>query len=111
MRRPGSAVTPAVSSRNRRRNGFAAEQPDELAPLHGRPSSGLGPHITTPLCKNVAVHHSKNCALMSQMGALMSQMGALMSQMGQSHQMRSTPTFGPGPQYSEACPASLGTSA
>jgi hypothetical protein len=29
---------------------------------------GLGPHITTPLCKNVAVHHSKNCALMSQMG-------------------------------------------
>src|SRR5262249_50249948 len=27
-----------------------------------------GPHISTPLRKNVAVHHSKNCALMSQMG-------------------------------------------
>src|SRR5262249_4751192 len=27
--------------------------------------AGLGPHLTTPLCKNVAVHHSKNCALMS----------------------------------------------
>jgi hypothetical protein len=26
------------------------------------PSSGLGPHVSTPLCKNVAVHHSKNCA-------------------------------------------------
>jgi hypothetical protein len=46
----------------------AAEQRDELAPPHGRPSSGLGPHITTPLRKNAAVHHSKNCALMSQMG-------------------------------------------
>jgi hypothetical protein len=34
----------------------------------GGPSSGLGPHITTPLWKNAAVHHSKNCALMSQMG-------------------------------------------
>jgi len=33
------------------------------------PSSGLGPHITTPLRKNAAVHHSKNCALMSQMGS------------------------------------------
>jgi hypothetical protein len=43
----------------------AAEQRDELAPPHGRPSSGLGLHISTPLCKNVAVHHSKNCALMS----------------------------------------------
>ena len=31
-------------------------------------SSGLGPHSTTPLRKNAAVHHSKNCALMSQMG-------------------------------------------
>jgi hypothetical protein len=41
----------------------AAEQRDELASPHGR----LGPHISTPLCKNVAVHHSKNCALMSQM--------------------------------------------
>src|SRR5262249_3042868 len=36
--------------------------------LMGAPSSGLGPHITTPLRKNAAVHHSKNCALMSQMG-------------------------------------------
>jgi hypothetical protein len=34
----------------------------------GAPSSGLGPDITTPLRKNAAVHHSKNCALMSQMG-------------------------------------------
>jgi hypothetical protein len=31
-------------------------------------SSGSGLHITTPLRKNAAVHHSKNCALMSQMG-------------------------------------------
>ena len=37
--------------------------------LMGRaPSSDLRPHITTPLRKNAAVHHSKNCALMSQMG-------------------------------------------
>jgi hypothetical protein len=28
----------------------------------------LGPDVTTHLCKNAAVHHSKNCALMSQMG-------------------------------------------
>jgi len=34
----------------------------------GASSSGLGPDITTPLRKNAAVHHSKNCALMSQMG-------------------------------------------
>src|SRR5262245_43026688 len=45
-----------------------AEQRDELASPHGRPSSGLGPHISTPLFKNVAVHHNKNCALMWQMG-------------------------------------------
>jgi hypothetical protein len=32
------------------------------------PSSGLGRDITTPLRKNAAVHHSKNCAMMSQMG-------------------------------------------
>src|SRR5262249_61452876 len=37
-----------------------------------RPSSGLGPHNTTPLRKRAAVHHSKNCALMSQMGQLRS---------------------------------------
>jgi hypothetical protein len=30
------------------------------------PSSGLGQDITTPLRKNAAVHHSKNCAMMSQ---------------------------------------------
>ena len=46
----------------------AAEQRYERASPHGRPSSGSGPHITTPLRKNAAVHHSKNCALMSQMG-------------------------------------------
>jgi hypothetical protein len=34
----------------------------------GAPSSGLGPDITTPLRKKAAVHHSKNCAMMSQMG-------------------------------------------
>jgi hypothetical protein len=45
-----------------------AEQRDELATPHGGPFSGLGPHVTTPLRKNAAVHHSKNCALMSQMG-------------------------------------------
>jgi hypothetical protein len=32
------------------------------------PSLGLGPDITMPLRKNAVVHHSKNCALMSQMG-------------------------------------------
>jgi hypothetical protein len=35
----------------------------------GAPSSGLGRDITTPLRKNAAVHHSKNCAMMSQMGS------------------------------------------
>ena len=34
----------------------------------GAPSSGLGRDITTPLRKNAAVHHSKNCAMMSQLG-------------------------------------------
>src|SRR5262249_14116497 len=29
------------------------------------PSSGLGPYITTLFGQNAAVHHSKNCALMS----------------------------------------------
>src|SRR5262245_320284 len=46
----------------------AAEERDELASPHAQPTSGLGPYITTPLRKNAAVHHSKNCALMSQMG-------------------------------------------
>jgi hypothetical protein len=32
------------------------------------PFSGLGPHITTPLREDAAVHHSKNCVMMSQMG-------------------------------------------
>src|SRR5262245_2072795 len=45
----------------------AAEQRDEVASPHGHPSLGLGLDITTPLRKNAAVHHSKNCALMSQM--------------------------------------------
>jgi hypothetical protein len=36
--------------------------------LMGAPPQALRPHITTPLRKNAAVHHSKNCALMSQMG-------------------------------------------
>ena len=44
-----------------------AEQRDEITSPHGAPSSGLGPDIITPLRKNVAVHHCKNCALMSQM--------------------------------------------
>jgi hypothetical protein len=45
-----------------------AEKRYERPSPHGaRPSSGLGPHITTPLLKNAAVHHSKNCALMSQL--------------------------------------------
>src|SRR5438105_12575037 len=30
----------------------------DALPIYGRPSSGLGPHISMPLCKNVAVHHS-----------------------------------------------------
>jgi hypothetical protein len=50
--------------------GFAAAPPSSdinARRLMGRPS-GSGLHITTPLRKNAAVHHSKNCALMSQMG-------------------------------------------
>jgi hypothetical protein len=34
----------------------------------GAPSSDLGLQITIPLRKNAAVHHNKNCALMSQSG-------------------------------------------
>jgi hypothetical protein len=34
----------------------------------GRPLLGLSAHITTPIRQNGAVHHSKNCALMSQIG-------------------------------------------
>ena len=37
----------------------AAGQRDELAALHGRRSSRLGPHNTTPLLKKAAVHRSK----------------------------------------------------
>ena len=36
------------------------------------PSSGLGPDITTPLRKDAAVHHSKNCVMMSQTGPIAS---------------------------------------
>src|SRR5262245_24408984 len=54
----------ACCERPRRR---AADERDEVASPHGRASSGLGSHFTTPLRKNAAVHHSKNCALMSQM--------------------------------------------
>src|SRR5262245_1615948 len=46
----------------------AAEQRDEGAPPHGHPSSGLARTFTTPSRNNAAVHHSKSCALMSQMG-------------------------------------------
>jgi hypothetical protein len=57
------------AGRERPRGRCTAEQRYERASPHGAlPSSGLGPHITTPLRKNAAVHHSKNCALMSQMG-------------------------------------------
>jgi hypothetical protein len=38
--------------------------------LMGAHHLSLGPHITTPLRKNAAVHHSKDCALMSQMGQI-----------------------------------------
>jgi len=36
--------------------------------LLASPSSGLGPHISTPLRNNAAVHHNKNRAMMSQIG-------------------------------------------
>jgi len=36
--------------------------------LMGAPTQALGPHVTTPLRKKAAVYHSKNCAMMSQMG-------------------------------------------
>jgi hypothetical protein len=64
---PSDAVG-LLPSRRERPRGRTAEQRYEPASPHGRPSSGLGPHITTPLRKNAAVHHSKNCALMSQTG-------------------------------------------
>src|SRR5262249_43537077 len=53
--------------RERPRRRCTAEQCDEIASPHGRPSS-FGPHITTPVRTNAAVHHSKDSALMSQMG-------------------------------------------
>jgi hypothetical protein len=62
-----------LRARHERQHGRTAEQRYERPSPHGaRPSSGLGPHITTPLRKRAAVHHSKNCALMSQMGQLRS---------------------------------------
>jgi len=51
----GDATAPQSSVMNSRR-------------FMGAPSSGLGSDITTPLRKNAVVHHSKNCALMSQLG-------------------------------------------
>jgi hypothetical protein len=54
--------------RERPRRRRAADKRDEFASPHGRPSSDLGRHITMPLRKNAGVHHSKNCALLSQMG-------------------------------------------
>src|SRR4029077_11737314 len=54
----------AGRDRPRRR---CADKRDEVAPFHGRPSSGLAPHVTIPLRNKAAVHHSKNCALMSHM--------------------------------------------
>jgi len=52
-------------------NGHDAAPPSSVMKSRRRmsaPSSGLGPYITTPFRQNAAVHHSKNCALMSQMG-------------------------------------------
>jgi hypothetical protein len=53
-------------------NGHAAAPPPSSVMnsrrFMGRPSSGLAPHLTTPLRDKAAVHYSKNCALMSQMG-------------------------------------------
>src|SRR5262245_10584336 len=63
---PGSG-TQSPASPPAARGCRAAQNRHELASPHGRPFSGLGPHTSTPLLKNVAVHHSKNCALMSQM--------------------------------------------
>src|SRR5262245_17491265 len=40
----------------------------ELAPPHGHPSSGLGPHITRRYGRTPLRTYSKNCALMSQVG-------------------------------------------
>jgi hypothetical protein len=60
-----------VRASSRRSRGRAATSRASRANhliLPASPISGLGPHISTPLCKNVAVHHSKNCALMSLMG-------------------------------------------
>src|SRR5215472_19032419 len=62
-----------VRASSRRSRGRAATSRASRANhliLPASPTSDLGPHISTPLCKNVAVHHSKNCALMSQMGQI-----------------------------------------
>jgi hypothetical protein len=40
----------------------------ERASPHGGPSSGLAAARYHTVASNAAVHHSKNCALMSQMG-------------------------------------------
>jgi len=45
-----------------------ARSPQNSRRFMGAPSSGLVQDITTPARKKAAVHHSKNCAMMSQMG-------------------------------------------
>src|SRR5262249_12380713 len=64
-----SICRPLLRARcERPRRRLAAEQRDEIAAPHRRSFSGFEPHITTPLRTNAAVHHSKDSALMSQMG-------------------------------------------
>jgi hypothetical protein len=41
-------------------------RPRRHQPRYRHAAESRGPHITTPLRKNAAVHHGKNCALMSQ---------------------------------------------
>jgi hypothetical protein len=53
--RPSAATAPPSSVMKSRR-------------LIWAPLLGLRAHITTALRKNAAVHHGKNCALMSQLG-------------------------------------------
>ena len=64
-------VNPLVIGRLQASGHAAAAPPSSVMNsrrLIGALPPGLGPHIITSLCKNAAVHHSKNCALMSQMG-------------------------------------------
>src|ERR1700730_4261555 len=66
---PSPTSTYAISRPRTRRRFFWYGNAAEImlaSPLE--PFSDLRSHITTPLGRNAAVHHGKNCALMPQLG-------------------------------------------